>query len=94
MQKVKKYLGKIGKGVSYLMPYMSLIAVILCTINLLYISRVQSEIDDLDYAIDHIDTNYDNSDVINAIEEAEGNVNSNIEDAEDNLRRHIIIWGN
>ncbi len=94
MQKAKNIFGKIGKGISVLMPYMSLIAVILCIINLFYISRVQSEIDDLDYSIHHISTDYDNSDVINAIEDAEGNINSNIEDAEGNLKRQIIIWGN
>lgn len=72
------------------MPYMSLIAVVLCLLNLVYIARVESditeirdEIYDVRRAVSNISMDYDNSDVIRAIE-----------DAESNIRRNIIIWSN
>ena len=75
-----------------LMSYISLIAVVLCLINLIYLAELHSDIRDLQYSIEHINTEYDNSDVINAIGDAESNIISTVEDAESNLQRNIIIW--
>lgn len=93
--------GKISKCFKVLMPYMSLIAVILCLetvglslINLVYLNKIQSDVQNLQYSVDNIKIDYDNSDVINAIEDAEGNIIGSVEDAENNIRRNLIIWGN
>ena len=85
---------KISTGFKILMPYMSLIAVVLCLINLIYMAKIQSDIKDLQYSVENINTDYDNSDIINAIEDAEGNIIGSVEDAESNIRRNLIIWGN
>ena len=69
-------------------------AIVLCLINLIYLTKIQSDIKDLQYSVENINTDYDNSDVINAIEDAEGNIIGSVEDAESNIRRNIIIWGN
>jgi hypothetical protein len=103
-ERIKPIGSKIGAGFKALMPYMSLIAVVLCLINIIYLAKIQSDISDLQYSIGHIDTSYDNSDVINAVEEAErniintvecaeGDIIGSVEDAESEIKSHIIIWG-
>ena len=94
IERVKPIGDKISTGFKILMPYMSLIAVVLCLINLIYMAKIQSDIKDLQYSVENINTDYDNSDVINAIEDAEGNIIGSVEDAESNIRRNLIIWGN
>lgn len=94
IERVKPIGDKISTGFKILMPYMSLIAVVLCLINLIYMVKIQSDIKDLQYSVENINTDYDNSDVINAIEDAEGNIIGSVEDAESNIRRNLIIWGN
>ena len=98
---LKPYGNKISAGFKFLMPYMSLIAVVLCIINLIYLVKIQSDISDLHYSVGRIDTSlgridtsYDNSDVINAVEDAERNIINSVEDAENEIESHIIIWGN
>ena len=105
IERVKPIGDKISTGFKILMPYMSLIAVVLCLINLIYMAKIQSYINDLQYFVENINTDYDNSDVINAIEDAEGNIIGSVEDAEgniigsvedaeSNIKRYLIIWGN
>ena len=94
IERVKPIGDKISTGFKILMPYMSLIAVVLCLINLIYMAKIQSDIKDLQYSVENINTDYDNSDIINAIEDAEGNIIGSVEDAESNIRRNLIIWGN
>lgn len=89
-----RMVNNIGRAFKLLMPYMSLIAVVLCLVNLLYLSKIDSDLKDLDSSIQNINTDYDNSDVIDAIENAESNIEGSIKDAQDNLRRNIILWGN
>lgn len=91
---IKSIGNKISSKFKVLMLYMSLIAVILCSINLIYFSKIESDVEDLEYRVIRINTDYDNSDVINAIENAEGNIIRTIEDSEDNIKRNIIIWSN
>lgn len=57
-------------------------------------AKIQSDIKDLQSSVENINTDYDNSDVINAIEDAESNIIGSVEDAEGNIRRNLIIWGN
>lgn len=94
IERVKPIGDKISTGFKILMPYMSLIAVVLCLINLIYMAKIQSDIKDLQYSVENINTDYDNSDVINAIKDAEGNIMGSVEDAESNIRRNLIIWSN
>ena len=94
IERVKPIGDKISTGFKILMPYMSLIAVVLCLINLIYMAKIQSDIKDLQYSVENINTDYDNTDIINAIEDAEGNIIGSVEDAESNIRRNLIIWGN
>lgn len=105
-ERIKPIGSKIGSGFKVLMPYMSLIAVILCSLNLIYIAKVdkdiarvetdiagvRDEIYEVSRAVNNISMDYDNSDVIRAIEDAEGNIISYVEDAESNIRRNIILW--
>lgn len=102
---IKYVIKKVNKGYKIVMPYMSLIAVLLCIINFFFLLKLQFDIEDVHHSITNISTDYDNSDVINAIEDAESNIISSIEDAESNiissvedaesnLRSNLIIWGN
>ena len=100
-ERLKPYSNKISAGFKFLKPYMSLIAVVLCLLNLVYIAKVETDISevkdeiyDVRRAVSNISMDYDNSDVIRAIEDAEGNIIGSVEDAESNIRRNIIIWGN
>lgn len=101
VERLKPFGNKISAGFKFLMPYMSLIAVVLCLLNLAYIAKVETDISevreeiyDVRKAVNNISMDYDNSDVIRAIEDAEGNIIGSVEDAERNIRRNIIIWGN
>ena len=98
---MKKALSKIGLGIKASTPYMSFLAVLLGLVNLYYLNKVQSDVeytynrvDDVESAVNNISTDYDNSDVINSIRQAHNSIVRKIDDAEDNLRRNIIIWGN
>lgn len=57
-------------------------------------AEIQSDIKGLQYSVENINTDYDNSDVINAVEDAEGNIIGSVGDAESNIRRNLVIWGN
>ena len=94
IERIRPIGDKICTGFKVLMPYMSLLAVILCLANLIYMTKLQSDIKDLQYSVENINTDYDNSDVINAIEDAEGNIIGSVEDAESKIRRDLIIWSN
>lgn len=100
-QKVKLIIDSISKGFKGLMPYMSLIAVVLCIVNLcllikiqLDVRDVQDNVDNVDYTVRNISMDYDNSDVISAIEDAESNIIGSVEDAESNIKNHVMIWSN
>lgn len=109
-ERVKPIVSKVCTGFKSLMPYMSLIAVVLCLMNFLFLMKIQSDIEDIQYSMDNIhhsvrniSTDYDNSDVIRAIEDAEEtingsiqiygtSINGNIEETERNIRNEIMIW--
>lgn len=92
---MKNILSKISSFFKALMPYMSLIAVVIGILNICYVAKVQSDINEVQSQIRHIPTSdYDNSDVLERIEEAESNLQGSIEEAEENLRRNIVLWGN
>lgn len=100
-QKVKLIIGKISKGFNKLMPYMSLIAVVFGIVNLCFLIKIQMDVEDVqdnvenvDYTVRNISMDYDNSDVISAIEDAETNIIGSVEDAESDIKNHIMIWSN
>lgn len=85
-ERLKPIFSKVCTGFKFLMPYMSLIAVVLCLLNFLFLVKIQSDIEDIQYRMDNINhsvrnisTHYDNSDVIRAIEAAEKSINGSID---------------
>ena len=92
---MKNLLLKISNAFKALMPYMSLIAVVIGIVNICYIAKVQSDVKRIQNQIRSIPTSdYDNSDVLYRIEEAEPNIQGSIEKAESNIKKNIIIWSN
>ncbi len=98
---MKKFFVKMDSFIKAIMPYTSVIAIIIGVMNLVYIkqaqddiSYVQGQVDDVKDDVKNISTDYDNSDVISTIQRAHSSIIGQIEDSEDNLKRQIIIWGN
>ena len=105
---MKKFLSKIDQVLKASLPYTALLALIIGVVNIVLISKAQSDIskaqsdieytynrvDEVESAVQNISTDYDNSDVISNIRQAHNSIVRHIDDAEDNLRRNIIIWGN
>jgi hypothetical protein len=98
---MKKFFSKIHQIIKASLPYTALLALIIGVVNIVLISKAQSDIeytynrvDEVEYAVQNISTDYDNSDVISNIRQAHNSIVRHIDDAEDNLRRNIIIWGN
>ena len=92
---MKNLLLKISNAFKALMPYMSLIAVVIGIVNICYIAKVQSDVKRIQNQIRNIPTSdYDNSDVLYRIEEAESNIQGSIEKAESNIKKNNIIWSN
>ena len=98
---MKKFFSKIHQIIKASLPYTALLALIIGVVNIFLISKAQSDIeytynrvDEVESAVQNISTDYDNSDVISNIRQAHNSIVRHIDDAEDNLRRNIIIWGN
>lgn len=98
---MKKFFSKIHQIIKASLPYTALLALIIGVVNIVLISKAQSDIqytynrvDEVESAVQNISTDYDNSDVISNIRQAHNSIVRHIDDAEDNLRRNIIIWGN
>lgn len=98
---MKTFFSKIHQIIKASLPYTALLALIIGVVNIVLISKAQSDIeytynrvDEVESAVQNISTDYDNSDVISNIRQAHNSIVRHIDDAEDNLRRNIIIWGN
>ena len=98
---MKKFFSKIHQIIKASLPYTALLALIIGVVNIVLISKAQSDIeytynrvDEVESAVQNISTDYDNSDVISNIRQAHNSIVRHIDDAEDKLRRNIIIWGN
>lgn len=94
-------ISKINRLIKVSLPYTALLALIIGVVNLVLINKAQSDIEytysrvgDVESAIQNINTDYDNSDIIDNIRQAHNSIVRKIDDAEDNLRRNIIIYGN
>lgn len=96
---MKKVLSKIHKVIKASLPYTALVAVILGVINIVLINKVQSDIeytysrvDDVESAIQSINTDYDNSDIISNVRQAHNSIVRHIEEAENDIERTIRLW--
>ncbi len=94
-----KFFKQLQNIICNLTPYFVLAALTLLVINFIdtqkvkkQLDSIQSEVSDLEYMINSIDTEYDNSDVIRAINDATYEITSEINDAESDLESAIIIW--
>ena len=97
---MKKFLSKIDQVIKASLPYTALLALIIGVVNIVLISNAESKIeetcdrvDEVESAVQNISTDYDNSDVISNIRQAHNSIVRHIDDAEDNLRRNIILFG-
>ena len=81
-EQIKTTESKIRAGVKVIMPYMSLIAVVLCLINLIYLAKIQSDIKAAE------------ENIINFVELAEINIIDSVEDVESNVSDDLFFWGN
>lgn len=94
---MKEFFSKIDQLMKASLPYTALLAVILGFINLNLIKKAQSDIDSTYSRVDEIESavlNNNNTDyVISNIEDAYCQIIDRIDDAEDNLRSNIMIWG-
>ena len=97
---MKKIFSKINQAIKTSLPYTALLAVILGFVNLILINKAQSDIeytysrvDAVESAIKNIDIDYDNSDIISDIRKAHNSIVRHIDDAEEELKANIIIWG-
>lgn len=97
---MKKFLSKIDQVIKASLPYTALLALIIGVVNIVLISKAQSDIeytynrvDEVESAVQNISTDYDNSDVISNIRQAHNSIVRHIDDSEDNLRRNIILFG-
>ena len=81
-EQIKTTESKIRAGVKVIMPYMSLIAVVLCLINLIYLAKIQSDIKAAE------------ENIINFVELAEINIIDSVKDVESNVSDDLFFWGN
>jgi hypothetical protein len=98
---MEKFFSKINQVMKASLPYTALLAVILGFINLGLIKKAQSDIDyidirmnDIESAVQDINADFDNTDVINSIEDACYSIVSRIEDAESSIERTVRLWSN
>ena len=96
---MKEFFSKVNQVIKASVPYTALLAVIIGIVNLFLINKAQSDIeytygrvDDVESAVQSINTDYDNSDVISNIEDACYSIINHIDDAESNINRNIMIW--
>lgn len=97
---MKKFFSKINQVIKLSLPYTALLAVILGVVNLVLINKAQSDIeytysrvDDVESAVKRINTDYDNSDVINLIKRSHNDIVDEIYSAQRKLSSDIIIFG-
>ena len=92
---LKSIKAKIGIGFALVMPYTSLIAVVLCLINLILLSNIQRDLSDVEHYTRRIYYDYEGvvegaeSNIIDAIENAENNIESSIGFAESSIKRSM-----
>lgn len=94
-----KFFQSLHKVICNLTPYFALAAFALLVVNYIdtqkvkkQISSIQSDVSDLEYSINSIDTDYDNSDVIDEIQGAVWEIENEIHSAKSSIESTIMIW--
>lgn len=94
-----KFFKSLHKVICNLTPYFALAAFALLVVNFIdtqkvkkQISSIQSEVSDIEYSINSLDTDYDNSDVIEEIKSAVWDIENEIDAAKRDIETSIMIW--
>ncbi len=88
---MKKFFSKIHQIIKASLPYTALLALIIGVVNIVLISNAESKIEETCNRVDDVEYKVRNNN--DDIMQAHNSIVSHIDDAEDNLRRNIIIWG-
>lgn len=88
---MKKFLSKIDQVIKASLPYTALLALIIGVVNTILISKAESDIEETCDRVDDVEYKVRNNN--DDIMQAHNSIVRHIDDAEDNLRRNIIIWG-
>ncbi len=98
---MKKIFSKINQVIKASLPYTALLALIIGIVNIVLICKAQSDIeytygkiDDVESAIQNIDNDYDNSDVLNMIREHHNKVIGEIDSEASSIKSTVRIWSN
>lgn len=96
---MKEFFSKVNQVIKASVPYTALLAVIIGIVNLFLINKAQSDIeytysrvDDVESAVQNINTDYDNSEIVSIIGRAHNSIINHIDDAESNINSNIMIW--
>lgn len=98
---MKKVLLKINSFLKSYTPILLLLTMILGIANLVFVNKLESEIDDVqsdvstvESEVGNISNDIDNSEVLQAIDDAESNIEGNIDAAARRIQGSIVIWSN
>lgn len=98
---MKNFLSKINTFLKSCVPVLLLLAVILGIVNLVYMNKVesdvetvQSEVNSVKREVNNMSTDVDNSEVLNAIDDAESNIEGSVDAAARKIQGSIMIWSN
>ena len=98
---MKKIFNKINQVIKLSFPYTALLALIVGIVNIVLISKAQSDIeytynrvDDVESAIQNINNDYDNSDVLDMIKEHHNRVINEIDSEASSIKSTVRLWSN
>lgn len=100
---MKNILSKINSFIKVIMPYTSIIAIIIGVMNIVFIkqaqddirqtqeeiSNVRSQVNHIENAVNNISMDYDNSDVLNLINQSHKKIMERIDDVQSDLEWEI-----
>lgn len=103
---MKEFFSKVNQVIKASVPYTALLAVIIGIVNLIVLYNTKSDIsdiesdveytysrlDDVESAVQNINTDYDNSEIVSIIGRAHNSIINHIDDAESNINSNIMIW--
>lgn len=105
---LRKIITKTRLGYKAIIPHMSLIAVLLCVVNLIFLINIKKEVHktnntvdiiygevyDIEDKVNNISEDYDNSDVLNMIQNHHKKVIDKIESEASSIESTVRIWSN
>lgn len=103
---LRKIMTKTRLGYKAIIPHMSLIAVLLCVVNLIFLINIKKEVHHINDTVNSIDgdvydikdkvnnisEDYDNSDVLNLIKDHHNKLIDKIESEASSIESTIRIW--